>query len=87
MGDLFNKVLRLSSGGLVGKEKRKPLSSAKRQAKKVGATVGKPSEKAREASGREFASPSISNLLGGVSGPGLGSSAQNYRNRPLKRTR
>ena len=83
MGDL----LKLATGGLYDPNKKKQLGSAQRQARKVGAKVGKASEKARMASEREFATPSVSNILGGTAGPGLGSSTQNYRRRPLKGSR
>lgn len=86
MAKLIKKVVSASTGGLVGGKKKQP-SAAERQASEVGATLGKPSEKARAASEREFATPSVSNILGGTAGPGLGSSSQGYRRRPLKRSR
>lgn len=86
MSDLVRKAVHITTYGRLGK-KKKQLSSAQRQARKVGAKIGKVSEKARTASEREFAAPSVSSILGGTAGPGLGSSAQNYRRRGLKRSR
>lgn len=86
MGDLIKKVMRVASPALIG-GKKKQIGSAQRQARKVGATVGKASEKARAASERGFAAPSVSSILGGTAGPGFGSSTQDYRRRGLKRSR
>lgn len=71
--------------GLVGPsgKKKKRLGEARRQAQKVGAKIGKPSERAREASEREFETQTVSELLGGNAGAGFGSSRPKAR-KPLR---
>jgi hypothetical protein len=92
MSKLVKKLVSASTGGLVGKTARKAVretKSAKAQAAKLGATVGKPSEKALAASARDFPgpAPTVSAILGGEAEVGFGGSARGYRRRPLQRSR
>lgn len=75
------KLFKASTLGVFSK--RKPRREAVTQAKKVGAKVGKASEKARAASEREFETQTVSELLGGNAGAGFGSSRPKTR-KPLR---
>lgn len=87
MAKLLRKVVNVSTGGLLGKEKKPGVSSAERQARAVGASTGKASDKARDSSNREFGVGSVSSLLGGPRRSGFGGAVQSVSRRVIKRSR